>query len=87
MKKKNFFQHIPQEWNVKALATAEEYNLEALAYGLLNQQLYIPNKISMSTTNGVYHFVSYFNIDDISLFRCFWQILPSFLKCTEYTLS
>lgn len=34
---------------MKALATAEEYNLEALAYGLLNQQLYVPNKISTST--------------------------------------
>ncbi|KYN02712.1 hypothetical protein ALC62_06512 [Cyphomyrmex costatus] len=36
-------------WTVKALATAEEYNLETLAYGLLDQQLYIPNKISTST--------------------------------------
>jgi len=34
---------------VKALATAEEYNLEALAYGLLDQQLYVPSKISTST--------------------------------------
>ncbi|EFN60922.1 hypothetical protein EAG_06033 [Camponotus floridanus] len=39
----------PDSWNVKALATAEEYNLEALAYGLLDQQLYIPSKISTST--------------------------------------
>nr|XP_012228884.1 PREDICTED: uncharacterized protein LOC105675948 [Linepithema humile] len=39
----------PNTWNVKALATAEEYNLEALAYGLLNQQLYIPSEISTST--------------------------------------
>ncbi|XP_077254923.1 required for meiotic nuclear division protein 1 homolog isoform X1 [Temnothorax americanus] len=35
-------------WSAKALATAEEYNLEALAYGLLDQQLYIPSKISTS---------------------------------------
>lgn len=38
------------EWTVKALATAEEYNLETLAYGLLDQQLYIPSKISTSTS-------------------------------------
>ncbi|KYN32556.1 hypothetical protein ALC56_13037 [Trachymyrmex septentrionalis] len=37
-------------WTVKALATAEEYNLETLAYGLLDQQLYIPSKISTSTS-------------------------------------
>jgi len=30
---------------VRALTTAEEYNLENLAYGLLEQQLYIPNQI------------------------------------------
>ncbi|RLU16732.1 hypothetical protein DMN91_010800 [Ooceraea biroi] len=36
-------------WNVKALATAEEYNLENLAYGLSDQQLYVPSKISTST--------------------------------------
>jgi len=39
----------PNTWSVKALATAEEYNLEDLAYGLLDQQLYIPSKISTST--------------------------------------
>jgi len=31
---------------VRALTTAEEYNLENLAYGLLDQQLYVPSKIS-----------------------------------------
>jgi len=31
---------------VKALSTAEEYNLENLAYGLLDQRLYVPSKIS-----------------------------------------
>lgn len=36
-------------WSVKALTTAEEYDLETLAYGLLDQQLYIPDKISTST--------------------------------------
>lgn len=41
----------PNTWRVKALATAEEYNLEALVYGLLNQQLYIPMKISTSNTS------------------------------------
>lgn len=39
----------PNEWTVKALSTAEEYNLEALSYGLLDQQLYIPSKISIAT--------------------------------------
>ncbi|EFN85720.1 hypothetical protein EAI_11581 [Harpegnathos saltator] len=39
-------------WDVKALATAEEYNLEALTNGLLSQQLYIPSKIS--TSNNCY---------------------------------
>lgn len=39
----------PNTWTVKALATAEEYNLETLAYGLLDQQLYVPSKISTST--------------------------------------
>ncbi|KAL6426082.1 hypothetical protein ACFW04_008983 [Cataglyphis niger] len=42
-------------WNVKALATAEEYNLEALAYGLLDQQLYIPSKISTYTNLIIFH--------------------------------
>ncbi|KAL0118032.1 hypothetical protein PUN28_009014 [Cardiocondyla obscurior] len=41
----------PNTWTVKALATAEEYNLEALAYGLLDQQLYIPSKIPTSTNH------------------------------------
>ncbi len=53
MYKRNFY----QAWTVKALATAEEYNLETLAYGLLNQQLYIPSKISTSTSRKyLYYF-------------------------------
>ncbi|EZA60373.1 hypothetical protein X777_13462 [Ooceraea biroi] len=42
-------------WNVKALATAEEYNLENLAYGLSDQQLYVPSKISTSTNCKYLH--------------------------------
>jgi len=41
---------------VKALTTAEEYNLEALAYALLDQQLYIPSKISTSTSRKYFFF-------------------------------
>ncbi|XP_043663649.1 required for meiotic nuclear division protein 1 homolog isoform X1 [Vespula pensylvanica] len=40
---------IPGAWIIKALATAEQYNLESLEIGLLNQQLYIPHKICTST--------------------------------------
>lgn len=56
----------PNTWNVKALATAEEYNLEALAYGLLNQQLYIPSKISTSANSfvpDVIHAVAKYEIE------------------------
>ncbi|XP_014476170.1 PREDICTED: required for meiotic nuclear division protein 1 homolog isoform X2 [Dinoponera quadriceps] len=51
-------------WNVKALVTAEEYNLEALAYGLLTQQLYVPNKISTSTNSlpDVIHAVAKYEV-------------------------
>lgn len=40
---------IPGVWIIKAMATAEQYNLEGLEIGLLNQQLYIPHKICIST--------------------------------------
>lgn len=40
---------IPGFWKVKALATAEEYNLEALMEGLKQQDLYIPKKFLTST--------------------------------------
>lgn len=33
---------------MKALATAEEYDLEALMHGLLQQNLYIPTEIRSS---------------------------------------
>lgn len=39
-----------QFWNVKALATADEYDLEALMDGLLQQNLYIPMEIRSSTS-------------------------------------
>ncbi|XP_033207836.1 required for meiotic nuclear division protein 1 homolog [Belonocnema kinseyi] len=52
-KKKSFFDEedipAPGFWKVKALATAEEYNLEGLMDGLLKQDLYIPQKIRTST--------------------------------------
>lgn len=40
---------VPGFWKVKALATAEEYNLEALMEGLKQQDLYIPQKFRTST--------------------------------------
>lgn len=39
----------PGVWTVKAIATAEQYNLESLEAGLTSQQLYIPHKICTST--------------------------------------
>lgn len=55
----------PNTWNVKALTTAEEYNLETLAYGLLDQQLYIPSKISTSTNSlpDVIHAVAKYEVE------------------------
>lgn len=38
-----------QFWSVKALATAEEYNLESLKYGLVKQNLYLPTEVRSST--------------------------------------
>lgn len=35
---------------MKALATSEEYNLESLVEGLIEQNLYIPSSINTSTT-------------------------------------
>lgn len=79
----------PDTWNVKALATAEEYNLEALAYGLLDQQLYIPSKISTSTSSlpDVIHAIAKYEIEceprEIFFFRegsiVMWNI--SDLEC------
>ncbi|XP_015174587.1 PREDICTED: required for meiotic nuclear division protein 1 homolog [Polistes dominula] len=40
---------LPGVWIIKALATAEEYNLESLEAGLLSQQLYVPQKIYISS--------------------------------------
>ncbi|XP_051160026.1 required for meiotic nuclear division protein 1 homolog [Leptopilina boulardi] len=40
---------VPGFWKVKALATAEEYNLEALMEGLKRQDLYIPQKFRTSS--------------------------------------
>ncbi|KAK2575857.1 hypothetical protein KPH14_007231 [Odynerus spinipes] len=40
---------VPGVWTIKALATAEQYNLEGLEAGLLSQQLYEPRKICTST--------------------------------------
>ncbi|XP_031835251.1 required for meiotic nuclear division protein 1 homolog isoform X8 [Nomia melanderi] len=39
------------KWNVKALASAEEYNLEDLMRGLSEENLYIPDTITTSITS------------------------------------
>ncbi|XP_014208628.1 required for meiotic nuclear division protein 1 homolog [Copidosoma floridanum] len=39
---------VPGFWSVKALATAEEYNLENLKEGLIKQNLYVPVEIRTS---------------------------------------
>jgi hypothetical protein len=38
----NNYLHSFQYWNVVALTTAEEYDLEKLTKGLLQQNLYVP---------------------------------------------
>lgn len=52
-------------WSVKALATSEEYNLEALVRGLIQQNLYIPNTISTSTNSvpEVIHAVAKYEVE------------------------
>jgi hypothetical protein len=37
-----------QIWNVKALSTAEDYDLEGLMEGLIKQNLYVPMEIQSS---------------------------------------
>lgn len=48
MENEELHSHI---WSVKAMATAEEYNLEELLVGLTNEQLYIPHKIPTSASS------------------------------------
>lgn len=52
-------------WSVKALATSEEYNLEALVQGLLQQNLYSPSSISTSTSSlpDVIHAVAKYEVE------------------------
>lgn len=52
-------------WTVKAMATADEYNLEKLLVSLIDQQLYIPHKIPTSTSSlpGVIHAVAKYEIE------------------------
>lgn len=65
----------PGFWNVKGLATAEEYNLETLAEDLLKQNLYISKQINTSgkTFPDVIHAVPKYEVDqkekDIFFFR------------------
>ncbi|KAF7990615.1 hypothetical protein HCN44_000420 [Aphidius gifuensis] len=62
-------------WNVKGLATAEEYNLESLAEDLFKQNLYVTKKINTSGKSfpDVIHAVPKYEIDqkgkDIFFFR------------------
>ncbi|XP_076231534.1 required for meiotic nuclear division protein 1 homolog isoform X2 [Calliopsis andreniformis] len=52
------------EWNVKALATSEEYDLEGLVQGIKEQQLYVPDTISTSTSSlpDVIHAVAKYEV-------------------------
>ncbi|XP_020718392.2 required for meiotic nuclear division protein 1 homolog isoform X3 [Bombus terrestris] len=52
-------------YNVKALATSEEYNLEALVQGLIEQNLYVPSSIQTSTNSlpDVIHAVAKYEVN------------------------
>ncbi|XP_078040879.1 uncharacterized protein LOC144472062 isoform X2 [Augochlora pura] len=58
------------EWNVKALATAEEYDLESLVHGLMEENLYIPDTICTSTS---YTNCSTTDTNNISIPYCTWK--------------
>ncbi|XP_076181064.1 required for meiotic nuclear division protein 1 homolog isoform X2 [Ptiloglossa arizonensis] len=73
-----------EEWSIRALATAEEYDLEGLTEGLLKQNLYIPDNIATSTCSlpDVIHAVAKYEMKEesreIFFFRegtvVFWNI-------------
>nr|XP_033341828.1 required for meiotic nuclear division protein 1 homolog isoform X2 [Megalopta genalis] len=52
-------------WNVKALATAEEYDLENLVHGLLEEKLYVPDTICTTTSSlpDVIHAVAKYEVE------------------------
>ncbi|XP_033341828.2 required for meiotic nuclear division protein 1 homolog isoform X2 [Megalopta genalis] len=52
-------------WNVKALATAEEYDLENLVHGLLEKKLYVPDTICTTTSSlpDVIHAVAKYEVE------------------------
>lgn len=52
-------------YGVKALATSEEYNLEALVQGLTEQKLYMPSSINTSTSSlpDVIHAVAKYEVN------------------------
>ncbi|KAK1138057.1 hypothetical protein K0M31_002545 [Melipona bicolor] len=52
-------------YSVKALATSEEYNLEALVQGLTEQKLYMPSSINTSTSSlpDVIHAVAKYEVN------------------------
>ncbi|XP_054003223.1 required for meiotic nuclear division protein 1 homolog [Hylaeus anthracinus] len=53
------------EWNILALSTAEEYDLEGLVQALLEQNLYVPDTISSTTSSlpDVIHAVAKYEIE------------------------
>ncbi|XP_015512535.1 required for meiotic nuclear division protein 1 homolog [Neodiprion lecontei] len=75
---------MPGFWNVKSLATADEYDLEGLMDGLLKQDLYLPQKISTSSESmpDVIHAVAKYEVEteprEVYFFRegtvVFWNM-------------
>ncbi|XP_076664067.1 required for meiotic nuclear division protein 1 homolog isoform X1 [Andrena cerasifolii] len=67
-KRKNTFSNNDETvgaWNVKALATSEEYDLEGLVQGLMEQKLYIPDVTftSISSLPDVIHAVAKYEVE------------------------
>ncbi|XP_076388660.1 required for meiotic nuclear division protein 1 homolog [Megachile rotundata] len=54
-----------ESWSVRALSTSEEYNLEDLVKGLLQEQLYEPHTITTSTSSlpDVIHAVAKYQVE------------------------
>lgn len=58
-------EEINTSYRMKALATSEEYNLESLVEGLIEQNLYIPSSINTSTNSlpDVVHAVAKYEVN------------------------
>lgn len=75
---------MPGFWNVKSLATADEYDLEKLMDGLIEQTLYLPEKICTSSKSmpDLIHAVAKYEVEieprEVYFFRegtvVFWNM-------------